>query len=77
MTNILSIKNLSIGFNPQAPEIVVDKVSFNVKKGQNLAIVGESGAGKSLTALSILRLLQYPEAYHPNGEIIYLSLIHI
>ncbi len=71
MTNILSIKNLSIGFNPQAPEIVVDKVSFNVKKGQNLAIVGESGAGKSLTALSILRLLQYPEAYHPNGEIIY------
>lgn len=71
MTNVLSIKNLSIGFNLQDPEIVVDKVSFNVKKGQNLAIVGESGAGKSLTALSILRLLQYPEAYHPNGEIIY------
>jgi microcin C transport system ATP-binding protein len=71
MTKLLSVKNLSIGFKQLSPKLVVDNVSFDVEKGQNLAIVGESGAGKSLTALSILRLLQYPEAYHPSGEIIY------
>jgi microcin C transport system ATP-binding protein len=71
MTTLLSIKDLSIAFHNQSPEIVVDKVSFDIKKGRNLGIVGESGAGKSLTALSILRLLQYPEAYHPSGKIIY------
>lgn len=71
MTNLLSVKDLSIGFHHQPTQIVVDKVSFDVKKGRNLAIVGESGAGKSLTALSILRLLQYPEAHHPGGKIIY------
>ncbi len=47
----------------------VRHVSFNVKRGQTVALVGESGSGKSVTALSILQLLPYPVARHPNGSI--------
>ena len=46
-------------------------VSFNVAKGETVALVGESGSGKTVSALSILRLLTYPSASHPSGEIIF------
>jgi len=66
---LLKVQELSISF---AQQEIVKKVSFTLNKGQTLAIVGESGAGKSLLALSILQLLPYPDAHHPSGEI-YLS----
>jgi microcin C transport system ATP-binding protein len=66
---LLKVENLSISFAQQA---IVKNVNFTLNKGQTLAIVGESGAGKSLIALSILQLLPYPHAHHPAGEI-YLS----
>lgn len=63
---LLKVQDLSISF---AQQEIVKKVSFTLDKGQTLAIVGESGAGKSLLALSILQLLPYPHAHHPSGQI--------
>jgi peptide/nickel transport system ATP-binding protein len=50
---------------------VVDKLSFSLYPGKTLAIVGESGCGKSMTALSIMRILPHPPALHPQGEVLY------
>jgi oligopeptide/dipeptide ABC transporter ATP-binding protein len=50
---------------------VVDKLNFNLYAGQTLALVGESGCGKSMTALSLLRILPLPPALPPEGEVIY------
>ena len=47
----------------------VDGVSFDLKKGETLGIVGETGSGKSVTALSILRLIAEPPGKIVNGEI--------
>jgi microcin C transport system ATP-binding protein len=67
---ILSVRDLSIAFRSRGSEtLAVDRVSFDIAKGECLALVGESGSGKSVTALSILRLLPYPSCYHPSGSI--------
>lgn len=63
---LLSVDNLSISF---AEKHIVKNISFQLERGKTLAIVGESGAGKSLLAQSILQLLPYPHAHHPTGEI--------
>ena len=68
----LSVKDLSIAFRSGGREtLAVDRVSFNIVKGECLALVGESGSGKSVTALSILKLLPYPTAHHPSGSIVF------
>src|SRR3974390_2793877 len=65
----LSVKDLSIAFRSGDREtLAVDRVSFNIVKGECVALVGESGSGKSITALSILKLLPYPQAHHPSGR---------
>jgi microcin C transport system ATP-binding protein len=66
----LSVRDLSIAFRSGGREtLAVDRISFDIKKGECLALVGESGSGKSATALSILKLLPYPAARHPSGSI--------
>ena len=66
----LSVRDLSVAFRSGGREtLAVDRVSFDIVKGECLALVGESGSGKSVTALSILRLLPYPAAHHPSGSI--------
>src|SRR5665647_159389 len=58
---LLSVKNLSTYFHTEAGIArSVDGVSFDINAGETLGIVGESGCGKSVTALSILRLIQQP-----------------
>jgi len=71
-TPLLSVRDLSICFRSRAGEsLAVDKVSFEISKGETVALVGESGSGKSVTALSILKLLPYPAAHHPCGQVIF------
>ena len=66
---LLSIQNLSVTFHTGDSTVAaVRDVSFNLEKGQTLALVGESGSGKSVTALSILQLLPYPRASHGSGS---------
>ncbi len=67
---ILKVNNLVTSFNTEHGVLrAVDGVSFEVKKGKTLGIVGESGCGKSVTSLSIMRLLPKPSGKIENGEI--------
>ena len=67
---LLDVHDLSVAFHqPSGVSIAVDHVSFQIRRGECVALVGESGSGKSVSALSILRLLPYPTASHPSGHI--------
>ena len=67
---LLSVRDLSVAFRQGERKILaVDRISFDLKKGETLALVGESGSGKSVTALSVMKLLPYPAASHPSGTI--------
>src|SRR6476646_3053186 len=69
-TPLLSVRDLSICFRQGGREtLAVDRVSFDIKKGETVALVGESGSGKSVTALSVMKLLPYPSAHHPSGAV--------
>jgi microcin C transport system ATP-binding protein len=69
---LLNVKDLSVSFGQGNNEIkAVDHISFEIKRGETLALVGASGSGKTISALSILRLLPYPFAHHPSGEIFF------
>ncbi|MER9680136.1 ABC transporter ATP-binding protein [Mesorhizobium sp. M0184] len=71
---LLSIQDLSVAFTQGGNQsIAVDHISFDLAKGETVALVGESGSGKSVTALSVLKLLPYPTASHPSGKILFLG----
>jgi oligopeptide/dipeptide ABC transporter ATP-binding protein len=67
---LLSVRNLRVSFPSGATRVYpVDGVSFEITKGETLALVGESGSGKSLSALSLLRLIPPPGRIEPGSEI--------
>ncbi len=73
MTNtpIVTVKNLSVEFGEgKDASRVVKNISFDIAKGETVALVGESGSGKTVSALSILKLLPN-SASHPTGEILF------
>ena len=80
MSPVLQVNNLSVAFgfdkNGKArdgiqPLQVTDRVSFEINAGEFFALVGESGCGKSVTAMSILRLLPQPSAKIVEGSVLY------
>lgn len=69
---ILDVKNLKTSFKiEEGSFFAVDEVSFSLKKGETLGIVGESGCGKSVTSLSIMRLIATPPGKIESGEVIF------
>jgi microcin C transport system ATP-binding protein len=67
---LLDIRDLSVAFHqPGGTQLAVDRISFEIKRGECVALVGESGSGKSVSALSVLKLLPYPAASHPSGQV--------
>jgi oligopeptide/dipeptide ABC transporter ATP-binding protein len=69
---LLQVEELRTYFNtPDGLARAVDGVSFNLEKGKTLAIVGESGCGKSMTALSILQLVPEPAGYIDGGKVLF------
>jgi peptide/nickel transport system permease protein len=67
---LLAIRDLSVGFDRGDTVVpVLDRVSLDVQRGEILGLVGESGCGKTVTALSVLRLLPSPPARILGGEI--------
>ena len=69
---LLSVRNLSTFFDTeQGPAKAVQNVSFDIKPAETFAIVGESGCGKSVTALSIMRLIARPQGRIVSGEILF------
>ncbi len=70
--HLLSVENLQTCFHTRRGIIkAVDDVSFSVKKGEVLGIVGESGCGKSVSAQSIMRLIPDPPGKITNGKILF------
>jgi oligopeptide transport system ATP-binding protein len=69
---VLEIKNLCTYFYTQEGELkAVDGLSYNVNKGESVGLVGESACGKSVSALSIMRLIPYPPGIIVGGEIFF------
>lgn len=68
--NVLDVKDLEVSFSSQSGRIkVVEKVSFHIAEGEVLGLVGESGCGKSVTAMSLVSLLPSPPSFIEGGSI--------
>ena len=72
MGNILELKNLTISFGDKKERYeVVSDVSINVPKGKIVCVVGESGCGKTVTALSVMGLLPVPPGSIDSGQVLF------
>src|SRR4026209_2794030 len=68
--SLLEVRNLKTFFSTRRGMVrSVDDVSFTLEQGETLALVGESGCGKSITALSIMRLVPRPGRVEPTSRI--------
>lgn len=71
-TPLLDVRDLQVSFRTDEGEVrAVDGVSFAVQRGETLALVGESGCGKSVTALSLARLVATPPGVYKGGSILF------
>lgn len=69
---ILSVNNLKTSFFTYEGEVkALENISFNISKGETMGLVGETGSGKSVTALSIIKLIPSPPGEILNGEVIF------
>jgi peptide/nickel transport system ATP-binding protein len=71
-TPLLSIQELVTTFRTEGGRVkAVDGVSFDIPRGKTVGVVGESGCGKSVTALSVMRLIQDPPGKIAGGKVLY------
>jgi len=69
---VLKVEDLTIGFYTEAgPLTIVEDLSFEIHKAKIMGLVGESGCGKSVTAMSIMRLLPSPPSFIQKGRILF------
>ena len=73
---LLSVRDLSVAFQTRIAGgikkvLAVKNISFDIFQGETVALVGERGCGKTVSAQSILKLLPYPAALHPSGNIFF------
>ena len=72
MADLIQVKNLQTSFfTPEGEVRAIDGVSFEIAEGKTLGLVGESGCGKSVTALSLVRLVPSPPGRIVSGQIIF------
>src|SRR5678810_1012317 len=72
MAALLEVRNLQTSFfTPEGEVRAIDGVSFEIGQGKTLGLVGESGCGKSVTSLSVMRLIEDPPGKIVGGEIIF------
>ncbi len=72
MTNLLQVRDLHVSFDTYGGEVkAVRGVSFDIAKGECVAVVGESGCGKSVTASSLMRLIPSPPGRIDRGSILF------
>ena len=71
MSVLLDIRDLKVTFNTRHGEVTaLDSVSLHVNAGETLGVVGESGCGKSITALSVMGLIPTPPGRIADGSIL-------
>src|SRR6185436_4892848 len=72
MPTLLDVKDLEVRFHtPEGIIYAVNGISFSLNEGETLAIVGESGCGKSVSMMSMLRLIPIPPGEIVTGEVLY------
>ncbi|MCA1295994.1 ABC transporter ATP-binding protein [Paenibacillus sp. alder61] len=70
--DLVQFRNLETHFHTSAGVVkAVDKISFSIREGETVGVVGESGCGKSVTAMSLMRLVEGPHGVIAGGEILY------
>lgn len=71
-TNVLEVKDLSVSFHTEeGPIQVLDEVSFTVPAGKTVGLVGESGCGKSVSVMTVMRLLPSPPSFIKAGQVLF------
>ncbi|GBF51045.1 ABC transporter ATP-binding protein [Leptospira ryugenii] len=72
--NLLDVRDLSVSLHTEHGTVgIIEGISFAIQKGEIFALVGESGCGKSISSLSLTRLLPANTAEYPKGEVLFLG----
>ena len=69
--SVLSVEGLTVDFDVKGRSVnILSEVSFDLKSGETLGIIGESGCGKSMTALALLRMIPSPPGRITGGKVL-------
>ena len=70
-SNVLSVEGLTVDFDVKGKSVnILSEVSFDLRSGETLGIIGESGCGKSMTALALLRMIPSPPGRITGGKVL-------